>query len=117
MNSKFDILLWNKATKDYFFIKGLIDTSITPATREFEDFSMPSGATYGEYQYFCFEDLRHDTGIIEDEQPLKCLITTKEGNVPLELLRPEMGILRYGACNGEKQTTLYLNTNVSYLYL
>jgi hypothetical protein len=117
MNSTFDLLLYNKATKDYYFIKGLRDTSITPATREFKDFTMPQGAPFGEYQYFCFEDLRRDTGIIEDEQPLKCLITTQEGNVPLELIKPEMGILRYGECCGEKQTTLYLNTDVSYLYL
>ena len=29
MNSTFDLLLWNKATKDYYFIKGLRDSSIT----------------------------------------------------------------------------------------
>lgn len=28
MNSTFDLLLWNKATKDYYFIKGLRDSSL-----------------------------------------------------------------------------------------
>lgn len=118
MNSTFDLLLWHKSTKDYFFIKGLKDSSITPSIREFKDFYMPSGATYGEYQYFCFEDLRNDIGIIESEVPLECIITTQEGNVPLSLLNPEMGVLRYGdCCSVPSGSTLYLNSEVSYLYL
>lgn len=114
----FDLVLYNKSTKDYFFIKGLEDSSITPNVREFKNFSMPKGAPRGEYLYFLFEDLRHDVGMIENEVPLKCLITTQEGNVTLESIRPEQGILRYGECCGNpSDSTLYLSMDISYLYL
>ena len=91
---KFDLILQNNSTKEFFLFNGLENVSLSHLYIQFDniDLDIPSG----EYTYVAIENSRNDVEYEFKTPILDTIIKTTDGNVKLEDLHPRIGLLRVG---------------------
>ena len=93
---KYTILMQNNASKEFFIVSGLVNTSSTELYLQFESVDLPEGMKDGEYTYAVVKD--EDSSLVfSPKTPILDTIVTKDGyNILLKFLCPLTGLLRVG---------------------
>ena len=92
----YDIILQNNASKEFFILSGLNNTSTTELYLQFEEVDMPEGVQDGEYTYAVIRNDREDTKYSPRTPILDTIVSTVEGDIVLKDLCPLTGLLRVG---------------------
>ena len=93
---KFDILVQNNASKEFYVISGLENTSSTGLYIRFNDVELPNGMQDGEYTYAVIKDEDGDA-IFTPKTPIQESIVTIDGKqMVLKELNPLTGLMRVG---------------------
>lgn len=93
---KFDILVQNNASKEFYVISGLENTSSTGLYIRFNDVELPDGMQDGEYTYAVIKDEDGDA-IFTPKTPIQESIVTIDGKqMVLKELNPLTGLMRVG---------------------
>lgn len=111
-NSKYDLILSNNASREFFLFSGLLDSSENHLYHRFTDLELD--IPEGEYTYFLLRNDRDDVEY-EFKTPLgDTIIHTGDGDVVLKYLQAPTGLLRVGDVkdvnsydNNDKQTIFY----------
>lgn len=92
--AKYDLILQNNASKEYFVFSGLTDISTNHLYHSFDiELNVPDG----EYTYALFVNNRDDV-VYELKTPvLSIILHTEDGDVLLRDLQPDTGLLKIGA--------------------
>lgn len=92
----YDIILQNNASKEFFVLSGLQNTSFTELYLQFEGVELPEEAQDGEYTYAVVKNERQDV-IYAPKTPILDTIATVNGeDFILRDLCPLTGLLRVG---------------------
>lgn len=92
-NNKYDLLLQNNASKEFFTYSGLTDTS---DSHLFYQFDVELDVPDGEYVYAVFINNRDDVEIELKTPILSSILHTEDGDVILRDIQPGTGLLRVG---------------------
>lgn len=92
----YDIILQNNASKEFFVLSGLQNTSSTELYLQFEDIELPEGAQDGEYTYACV--CNEESGVTYSPKTpiLDTIVHSNEEDIVLGELKPYTGLLRVG---------------------
>lgn len=113
---KYDLILQSCASKQEWVLKGLVNVSNASLYYQFDNFEMPQNAPYGEYSYALIWDVRDDVEFDIKDNILDTIVKTKDGDVPLRLLEPEIGILKYVGEEKKITSNIYKNKNTDFYY-
>lgn len=100
----YDIFLQNNASKQEWVVTGLENTSDNNLYLRFEDFAMPTDAPEGEYTYAVIFNGRDDVTYELKDVLLESILHTGEGDVKLSILRPLIGLMKYGEVKSDNKT-------------
>lgn len=91
--NKYDLLLQNNASREFFLFSGLINLSVNHLWLEFDQkIDLPDG----EYTYVTLVNNRDDV-VYEFQTPiLKTILHTEDGDAILGDLQPNIGLLQVG---------------------
>ena len=109
----YTLLIQNRASRQEYVIRGLVDKSKTYLAYIFEDFVMPEGAQFGEYEGLLFVDDREDSEYELSDVLGNTVVSTSDGDVKVKHLRPERFILKYGDYADDK---VFRKDNIEYYY-
>lgn len=109
----YTLLLQNKASRKEYVIRGLQDKSKSYLCYVFENFVMPEGSQFGEYDGLLFIDDREDSEYALSDVLENTVVSTADGDVKVKHLRPERFILKYGEVKDDK---VYREKNQTYYY-
>lgn len=109
----YDIILQNNASKEFFVVSGLQNTSSTELYLQFEEVDLPEEAQDGEYTYACL--CNEESGVTYSPKTpiLDTIVTIGEEQLVLGDLKPLVGLLRVGK---PKESNVYDNTNNKTFY-
>lgn len=112
MKMNFDIIFVNNASKKVKILQKQENVSEDKDYLSFEnvELDLPDG----EYTYAAIYNSRNDVRYNVKNDLLETIVMTDEGNVPLKVLRPLMGLLMVK--NEEKKTLFYNPTRENGVY-
>ena len=109
---RFDLILQNNASKEFFLYSGLTDTSDNHLYHKFEELEMD--IPDGEYTYFLLRNDRDDV-VYDFKTPLgDTIIHTEDGDEVLKYFQAPTGLLRVG--DEVKDTNTYDNNDKQTIY-
>lgn len=110
---KFDLILQNNASREFFILSGLQNTSSTELYLQFDDVEMPEGVQDGEYTYAVVEDDENEL-IFTPKTPILDTIITKDGeDIVLKTLCHLTGLMRVGEV---ENSNVYDDDHISFPY-
>lgn len=112
MKMNFDIIFVNNASKKVKILQKQENVSEDKDYLSFENVEL--GLPDGEYTYAAIFNSRDDVRYDVKNDLLETIVLTDEGNVPLKVLRPLMGLLMVK--NEEKKTLFYNPTRDNGVY-
>lgn len=109
----YDIILQNNASKEFFILSGLQNSSSTELYLQFDGIELPETAQDGEYTYACA--CNEQSGVTySPKTPILDTIVTKDGEeLVLADLKPLVGLLRVGK---PIESNVYDDTNNKTFY-
>lgn len=91
--AKFDLIIQNNASKEFFTYSGLTDESVSHL---YHEFGLELDVPDGEYTYVVFVDERDDVEYELKTPILSSILHTGDGDVLLRDIQPLIGLLRVG---------------------
>lgn len=93
--TKFDLILLNSASREFFLFSGLLDSSETHLYHKFEDLDL-GDLKDGEYTFCLLRNERDDVTYDFKVPILDTTVKTDDGDILLKYLQPSTGLLRIG---------------------
>lgn len=109
----YDIILQNNASKEFFILSGLQNTSSTELYLQFEEVDLPEDAQDGEYTYAVVKNDRQDAQYAPKTPILDTIVTVDGGEYLLKDLCPKTGLLRVGVY---EDINVYDDGHISFTY-
>ena len=91
--AKYDLILMGNASRQFFLLSGLTDTS---TTHLYHRFLVEIDAEEGEYTYAVVRNERNDVEYEFKTPLLDTIIHTQDGDVVIRDLQPSTGLMRIG---------------------
>lgn len=108
---KYDIILQNCSSREYKVYGNLQNISDDPL---YLSFNIELDLPVGEYNYAVIVNMRNDVEYEFKAQLTDTILHTADGDVRLDKLSPILGLLKI---EGDKQTPLYFENKIKYIYL
>lgn len=111
-SEKYDLILLNNASREFFLFSGLLDSSENHLYHRFTDLDF-GDLKDGEYTYCLLRNERDDVTYDFKVPILDTTVKTGDGDIILKYLQPSTGLLRIGEV---KTNNIYNNDAKKNLY-